>query len=118
MSKDRVGLEIRRPLSPAILHILLALSDGRRHGYAIKQEAEARSDGAVRLGPGTLYETIQRLLDARLIREASSAPDPANGQEAQRRYYELSPQGRRVLQEEVARLARLLDYARSKPKLA
>ena len=60
----RMAAEIRRPLSPAVLHILLALSDGAAHGYAIKQEAEARSEGTVRLGPGTLYTAIQRLLDA------------------------------------------------------
>lgn len=118
MSRPGGSADVRRPISPAVLHILLALADGRRHGYAIKQEAEARSDGAVRLGPGTLYETIQRLLDARLIREAASSRTPENGQEAQRRYYELTAQGRRVLQQEVARLTRLVDYARSKPELA
>jgi DNA-binding PadR family transcriptional regulator len=105
-------------LAPAVLHILLALSDGPRHGYAIKQEAEQRSDGAIRLGPGTLYETIQRLLDARLVREVDAGARPANGQQAQRRYYELTPQGRRVLQQEIAQLARLVDYARGKPELA
>jgi DNA-binding PadR family transcriptional regulator len=104
-------------MSPAALHILLALTDGRRHGYAIKQEAEARSEGAIRLGPGTLYETIQKLLDARLIREAPGH-SPGNGQEAQRRYYELTALGRRHLHAEVARLSRLVDYARSKPELA
>jgi len=109
--------EIRRPLSPAVLHILLALSDGAQHGYAIKQEAESRSEGAVRLGPGTLYTAIQRLLDAQLVRE-TSGEHPANGQEAQRRYYELTPRGRRVLKEEVAQLGRLLAYARGKQETA
>ena len=107
----------RRPLSPTVLHILLALADGARHGYAIKQEAEGRSEGSVRLGPGTLYEAIQRLLDAGLIREASG-DDPANGQEAQRRYYALTARGRRVLRDELAQLGRLVDYARRKPELA
>jgi DNA-binding PadR family transcriptional regulator len=110
--------EIRRPLSPAVLHILLALSDGAQHGYAIKQEAESRSEGAVRLGPGTLYTAIQRLLDAQLVRETSAEHDPANGQEAQRRYYELTVRGRRVLREEVAQLGRLLAYARGKQETA
>ena len=77
-----------------MLYLLLALSDGARHGYAIKQEAEARSDGRVRLGPGTLYAAIQRLLDAGLAREVPGASEPANGQAAQRRYYELTPRGR------------------------
>lgn len=110
--------ELRRPLSPAVLHILLALSDGASHGYAIKREAEARSEGTVRLGPGTLYTAIQRLLDAQLVRETSGDSDPANGQEAQRRYYALTARGRRLLKEEVAHLGRLVDYARGKQETA
>jgi DNA-binding PadR family transcriptional regulator len=109
-----MAAEIRRPLSPPVLHILLALADGAAHGYAIKQEAEAQSEGTVRLGPGTLYTAIHRLVEARLVRESSAHHDPVNGQEAQRRYYELTPKGRRLLQEEVAHLARLLAYARGK----
>ena len=110
--------ETRRPLSPTVLHILLALGDGARHGYAIKQEAESRSEGAVRLGPGTLYEAIQRLQDAQLIRETSGETDPVNGQEAQRRYYELTARGRRVLRAEIEQLGRLVEYARNRPELA
>lgn len=104
----------QRPLSPAVLHILLALVDGARHGYAIKQEAEQRSGGAVRLGPGTLYEAVQRLLDAGLVHEVGPPDDPANGQQAQRRYYELTPRGRRVLRQEIARLGRIVEYGREK----
>lgn len=110
--------EPRRPLSPTVLHILLALTEGARHGYAIKQEAESRSEGAVRLGPGTLYEAIQRLQDAGLIRETSAEEDPLNGQEAQRRYYALTARGRRLLREEIEQLGRIVDYARSRPELA
>jgi DNA-binding PadR family transcriptional regulator len=113
-----MAAEIRRPLSPAVLHILLALSDGATHGYAIKQEAEARSEGTVRLGPGTLYTAIHRLVDARLVRETSAIEDPVNGQEAQRRYYELTARGRQLLKEEVAHLGRLLSYARGKQETA
>jgi DNA-binding PadR family transcriptional regulator len=102
---------LRRPLSPTVLHILLALTDGPRHGYAIKLEREGRSGGAVRLRPGTLYEAIQRLLDADLVREAAAEADPANGQKAQRRYYQLTPRGRRVLREEIAEWRRIVDYA-------
>jgi DNA-binding PadR family transcriptional regulator len=102
---------LRRPLSPGALHILLALAEGPRHGYAIKQEAEHRSGGTLRLGPGTLYETIQRLLDADLVREAAARAHPANGQEAQRRYYELTPRGRRVLGDEIAQWRRIVEYA-------
>ena len=110
--------DLRRPLSPAVVHILLALAAGARHGYAIKQEAERRSEGGVRLGPGTLYEAIQRLQEAGLIRETDAGSDPANGQEAQRRYYALTPRGRRILREHIEQLGRLVDYARSRPELA
>src|SRR5262245_28957720 len=113
-----MAAEIRRPLSPAVLHILLALADGPAHGYAIKQEAESRSEGTVRLGPGTLYTAIHRLLQAQLVRETDGDQDPANGQEAQRRYYELTARGRRLLKEEVAHLGRLLAYARGKQETA
>jgi DNA-binding PadR family transcriptional regulator len=107
-------MPLRRPLSPTVLHILLALTDGPRHGYSIKQEAEARSHGSVRLGPGTLYEGIQRLLDAGLVRETDRGADPANGQEAQRRYYELTARGRHVLGDEIRQWQRLVDYAQGK----
>jgi DNA-binding PadR family transcriptional regulator len=117
MLRRRTGASPGRPLSPAVLHMLLALADGARHGYAIKQEVERRSDGVVRLGPGTLYEAIQRLQDAGWIREVASA-EAVNGQEAQRRYYALTARGRRALQDEVDRLGRLVDYARGRPRLA
>jgi DNA-binding PadR family transcriptional regulator len=118
MSPTDRSPQLRRPVSATVLHILLALADGHRHGYAIKQEAERRADGAVRLGPGTLYETLERLLHAGLVREVRGGTGPVNGQEAQRRYYELTPAGRRLLQQEIARLGKLVDYARSKPELA
>lgn len=118
MSKRVTVQPLRRPFSPTVLHILLALTDGPRHGYAIKQEAEGRSNGAVRLGPGTLYESIQRLLDAKLVRETKGESDPANGQEAQRRYYELTAKGRQFLTQEVAQLGQLVEYANRKLELA
>jgi DNA-binding PadR family transcriptional regulator len=102
---------LRRPFSPTVLHILLSLTEGPRHGYAIKLEIESRSGGVMRLGPGTLYETIQRLLDARLLRETSGESDPVNGQEAQRRYYELTPRGRQMLRQEIEQWRRLVNYA-------
>ena len=106
------------PLPPAVLHILIALAEEDRHGYGIIQAVAVATDGAVRLGPGTLYEAIQRLQDAGLIRETGGDADPVNGQEAQRRYYMLTARGRRVLRTEMAKLGRLVDYARSKPELA
>lgn len=114
----RSSADTRRSLSPTVVYLLIALSDGARHGYAIKQEVEARSDGAVRLGPGTLYEAIGRLQDNGLIRETAAAADPANGQQAQRRYYMLTARGRRALRDELEQLGRLVDYGRSKPELA
>jgi DNA-binding PadR family transcriptional regulator len=101
------------------LHILLALADGPRHGYAIRQAVEARTEGALLLGPGTLYEAIQRLEEAGLIEEAVAAASavPANGQEAQRRYYTLTRRGWRTLQDEVRQLGQLVNAARSHPRL-
>jgi DNA-binding PadR family transcriptional regulator len=105
-----------RPLSLPVLHIMLALADGARHGYAIKQDVDARTGGAIRLGPGTLYEAIQRLEDGGLIAESAPA-DPVNGQEAQRRYYQLTARGWKVLQEQVRQLGVIVDYARANPRL-
>jgi DNA-binding PadR family transcriptional regulator len=99
------------------VHILLALAEGPRHGYAIKQEVDERSGGAVRLGPGTLYEAIQRLEDAGYIEEPSVSPEAINGQLAQRRYYQLTRRGWSVLRTEVQHLSRIVDLARSCPRL-
>ena len=104
------------PLRPAVFHILLALADGDRHGYAIKQEVEARTEGAVRMGPGTLYESIQRMQQGGLIEESDQRPDPERDK-GQRRYYRLTQFGEAALASEVTRLAGVLDYARSKAKL-
>ena len=101
------------PLTPAISHILLALADEDRHGYAIMLEVERLTDGATRMGPGTLYGTIKRMLAARLIEEADERPDPEIDDE-RRRYYRISDLGRRVLRAETARLATLLAAARAK----
>jgi DNA-binding PadR family transcriptional regulator len=108
----------RKPLSLPVLNILLALADGARHGYAIKQDVEERSGGSIRLGPGTLYEAIQRLQDGGLIEQSRNrGDDPANGQEAQRRYYALTDRGWTTLREEVQQLGSLVDRARANPKL-
>jgi DNA-binding PadR family transcriptional regulator len=105
-----------KPLSAPVLHILLVLADGPKHGYAIKQEVESRSEGSIRVGPGTLYEAIQRLQDEGAIEEAP-ASNPVNGQEAQRRYYRLTDRGWRVLRAEVRRLGGLVAQARANPRL-
>jgi DNA-binding PadR family transcriptional regulator len=106
----------RRSLSLPVLHILLALSEGAKHGYAIKQSVEERTSGGVSLGPGTLYEAIQRLEEGGLITTADPG-DPANGQEAQRRYYKLTERGWTTLRKEIDQLSVLVDSARAHPRL-
>jgi DNA-binding PadR family transcriptional regulator len=107
----------RKPLSLPVTYILLALSEGSLHGYAIKQEVERRTDGAIRLGPGTLYEAIQRLEEGGLIAESETSAPPVHGQEAQRRYYALTPRGWDALRDEIRQLGRLVDEARANPRL-
>lgn len=101
------------PLTPAVTHILLALADQERHGYGIMQEVARLTDGTVRMGPGTLYGSIKRMLDARLIEEADERPDPELDDE-RRRYYRLTASGRRALKAETARVASLVRAARAK----
>ncbi len=101
------------PLTPTVFHILLALADGEKHGYAIMQEVEARTGGTMRLGPGTLYGSIQRMLKDRLIVEARDRTGAPQSDE-RRRYYRLTSFGQRVLQAEAQRLEDLVHMARSK----
>jgi DNA-binding PadR family transcriptional regulator len=98
------------PLTPAIFHILLALADGEKHGYGIMREIAARTGGRLRVGPGTLYGSIKRLLDDGLIDESAARPDPTND-DARRRYYRLTDDGRRVATAEAARLEELVRLA-------
>jgi DNA-binding PadR family transcriptional regulator len=109
-------LEDHLPLTPAVFHILLALTDSERHGYAIMREVEETTDGRMVLGPGTLYGAIKRLLNTGLIAETDERPDPALD-DARRRYYELTALGRKVLAAEVERLADLVEVARRKDLL-
>ena len=101
------------PLTPAGFHILLALADGEKHGYAIMQEVAKRSQGKVRLGPGTLYGSIKRMLSEGLIEESDERPDPKLDDE-RRRYYRLTEFGQRVAEAEAERLEGLVDAARAK----
>lgn len=101
------------PLTPAVFHILLALADGEKHGYGIMQEVTRLTDGAIQMGPGTLYGTIKRMIETRLIEESDERPDPAMDDE-RRRYYRLTSFGEKVAEAEAARMATLLRAARSK----
>lgn len=105
------------PLTPVVLHILLALSDGERHGYAIAQDVEDATQGSVRMGPGTLYGSIQRMLAASLIEEAPArrrATDADEHDDARRRYYRMTSFGKRVLGLELERLNDIVRLARHK----
>jgi DNA-binding PadR family transcriptional regulator len=104
--------EIFSPLTPAVFYILVVLAEGERHGYAIMQEAAKRSGGAVRLGPGTLYAAISRLLNEGLIEESDERPAPEMD-DTRRRYYRLSHLGSRALAADAQRLADLARLARS-----
>src|SRR5688500_10287635 len=98
------------PLPTATLHILLALREGEKHGYAIMRDVEAISGGAVKIGPGTMYGSIKRMLAAGLIEESEERPDPEMDDE-RRRYYRCSGLGASVCQAEVERLTHLLKNA-------
>lgn len=99
------------PVTPAMYHILLTLLAGDRHGYAIMQAVEQLSEGALRMGPGTLYGAIKRLLQAGLITETGDRPEPDLDDE-RRRYYRISAHGRQVVAAETTKLERLIKVAR------
>jgi DNA-binding PadR family transcriptional regulator len=101
------------PLAPAVFHILLALADGDAHGYRIRADVIERSNGALTLDPGSLYRLIARLSEDRLIDEAPGRPRPDEDDE-RRRYYRLTPLGRRVLAAETNRMADLVAMSRAK----
>ena len=101
------------PLSAVVLHILLALADGERHGYGIAQAIDAATHGEIRTGPGTLYGSIQRMLTSELIEDAPRTRQTSDEDE-RRRYYRMTAFGERVLQLELDRLADLVAAARAK----
>lgn len=104
------------PLTPAVLHILLVLADGERHGYAIAQEVEAISEGQVRMGPGTLYGSILRMTESQLLEEVTSTRRDEGVE--RRRYYRLTTFGKRVLTLELERLTAVMNVARRKQLLS
>ena len=112
-------IEALLPLPPATLHILLALADGELHGYAIIQDVEARTDGELRMSAGTLYRSIQRMVEQGLITEV--APRRTRAEDERRRYYRLTPFGTDVARAEVRRLSQLVRDARARglsPRIA
>lgn len=104
------------PLTPAMFHILLALADKERHGYHIMREVDERTNGNVKLGPGTLYGSIKRMMADGLIEELEERPDPELDDE-RRRYYRLTDFGFRVASAEAQRLEQMVRSARAKKLL-
>ena len=98
------------PLTPAVVHVLLALAGGERHGYGIAKDVRRLTNDALRLGPGTIYGTLQRLMEAGWVEEV---PAPVAATDERRRYYRLTRTGREALKAEVDRLGALLDVARA-----
>jgi len=100
------------PLPPVTFHILVALADEDRHGYAIMQDVAQRTGGTLKLGAGTLYRSVQRMLEQGLIAEVNTRPAPELDDE-RRRYYRITPFGRAVARAESRRLAQMLKLARA-----
>ena len=100
-----------------MFHILLALADQERHGYDIMREVDERTDGQMRLGPGTLYGSIKRMLNDSLIQELEERPDPELDDE-RRRYYRLTDFGQKVLRAEVQRISKMVAVAQRKRLIA
>jgi DNA-binding PadR family transcriptional regulator len=117
MTKRDIDVERLLPLAPAVFHILIALGEGERHGYAVMQEVAERTEGKVRMSPGTLYGSIRKMLDEGLIEElfrSSAQADArrAGTDDARRRYYRVTKFGRTVAAAEAQRLTALLHHAR------
>ena len=110
--RDVSDLDALLPLPPAVFHILLSLAEEERHGYAILQNVAARPGGKTKLGPGTLYRSIQRMLEQGLIEESGTRPAAARDDE-RRRYYRITRLGEAAARAEARRLAGLVALARA-----
>jgi DNA-binding PadR family transcriptional regulator len=110
MTNPSQSIDQHLPLSLPVFHMLLSLSEGERHGYALKREILQRTDKRINLGSGALYGAINKMLEQGLIAESDERPDPHLDDE-RRRYYKITPLGRRVVRAEVARLRALLQVA-------
>lgn len=105
------------PLTPAVFHILLALSTGERHGYGVMQEVAAETNHSFTMGPGTLYGTLKRLLEAGMVEECGERADPEMNEE-RRRYYRITATGRDAAVQEARRLEKLVRSAKARFLLA
>ena len=107
--------DVKSPIriTPAFFFLMLTLVEGERHGYAMAREVSEHSDGAIKLGPGSLYWSLGRLADAGLIEEVASDP-AADSADERRRYYRLTDLGRTVLKRETETLSKVLSFARAK----
>lgn len=113
MAKLRRNPHDLLPLTPGMFHVLIALADGEKHGYAIIKEVERRTGGALRLSAGTLYTLIRRFVQEGIIEESGERPDPSLDDE-RRRYYGVTAFGREVAKAEGARMESALEMARAK----
>ena len=105
-----VTKKVSAPLTPAVLHILIALSTQERHGYGIMKQVESDSRGKVKMGPGTLYGSVGRMIDAGLIRESEKKIDPDMDDE-RRVYYKITAAGEKALSAELARYRDVVELA-------
>jgi DNA-binding PadR family transcriptional regulator len=98
------------PLTPAVFHILLALATTDRHGYDIMKRVELDSEGSVKMGPGTLYGSIKRMLSDGFIEESGERPDPSLD-DTRRKYYRITPFGKKLLSVEIERMSHVMNIA-------
>jgi DNA-binding PadR family transcriptional regulator len=110
---DSDGAKSPLRITPAFFYLLLTLVDGERHGYAMAQEVRERSEGGIKLGPGSLYWSLGRLAEVGLIEEVPGGSTLAPGEE-RRRYYQLTEPGRAVLKREAETLSKVVKFARAK----
>jgi len=113
MANDKFSQNPFLPLTPPVFHILLALADEERHGYGIMLDVASQTNGALDLGPGTLYGCLKRMLASGLVEESDERPDPDLDDE-RRRYYRMTDLGRRAVRAEAQRLADAVAAARAK----
>jgi DNA-binding PadR family transcriptional regulator len=113
MAKDDEPVQAQLPLPPPIFHMLLALSQGERHGYALKREVLRSTNGKLNLGAGALYGSIARMVERGLVEESETRPD-LHLDDERRRYYRITPLGLRVAQAEALRMRDLVQFAQGR----